>query len=246
MRATILLLTIVLCAAPGEYSIVEQSGRFWLSSSNGQLSFYVLESCREVRLPEAFDPFATAIKNVPQGPDPVCWTPPADTSHWVAAIRKASSDSEGKQMYVSFLKERYGYNIGRVNQAYGLEASAFTDLAESDFRTLDPRREAVVNDDRDFGQILVIQSAGMLRRHISRSTLLLFRATDSILAPYANALIVDQTDREWPNVALVIRVRHPGKDLAERIARNPRVIGVEGPASFAGMVKERIPQPAIP
>jgi hypothetical protein len=52
------------------------------------------------------------------------------------------------------LKDRYAYNIARLNEAYGLEAAAFTDLVESDFRTLDRSRSAVKQDDADFAKVL--------------------------------------------------------------------------------------------
>lgn len=71
-----------------------------------------------------------------------------------AAMRKLSSHSEGKQFYVLWLKDRYGYNIAKLNEAYGLEAAAFTDLVESDFRSLDPKRPAVVADDKGFLGVL--------------------------------------------------------------------------------------------
>jgi hypothetical protein len=69
-------------------------------------------------------------------------------------MRKLDSNSEGKQFYVLWLKDRYSYNIARLNEAYGLEAAAFTDLVESDFRTLDRSRSAVKKDDADFYQVL--------------------------------------------------------------------------------------------
>lgn len=65
-------------------------------------------------------------------------------------LRRLPSASEGKQFYVLWLKDRYGYNIARVNEAYGLEAASFTDLTESDFRTLNRTRPAVREDDAAF------------------------------------------------------------------------------------------------
>lgn len=55
--------------------------------------------------------------------------------HWQAridAVRRAPGDSADKQLYIAFLKRRYGYQIAAVNEAYGLEASAFTDLESPD------------------------------------------------------------------------------------------------------------------
>jgi len=244
MRTTILLLAFALHAAPGEYSIVEKHGRYWVADPSGRISFHVLSSCTEIRLPVNLDPFAAGFPRIDVKAEPICWTPPDDTASWVAAIRGARSESEGKQMYVAFLKELYGYNIGRVNEAYGLEASAFTDLAESGLRTLDLRRTAVVKDDGEFGRLLATQTAGMIRRQIPRSVLFVIRSDRHDLAPYATALIVEQSVTEWPRIPILVRVRQPDNALADRIMRQPFVIGVEGPQSFADLLKSRLPDPA--
>jgi hypothetical protein len=47
-------------------------------------------------------------------------------------------------------RSSYGYQIDAVNRAYGLEASAFTELESSDFARLDEGRSEVVADDRVF------------------------------------------------------------------------------------------------
>jgi hypothetical protein len=60
------------------------------------------------------------------------------------------SASEGKQFYIGWLKDRYGYNVAKINEAYGLEMTSFSDLSESDFRQVDRKRKAVVEDDRLF------------------------------------------------------------------------------------------------
>jgi hypothetical protein len=60
------------------------------------------------------------------------------------------SSTDGKQFYIAWLKDRYAYNIARLNTAYGLEATSFTDLTESDFSKVDRKRPAVAEDDRLF------------------------------------------------------------------------------------------------
>jgi hypothetical protein len=68
------------------------------------------------------------------------------------AVQFASlpSSTDGKQFYIAWLKDRYAYNIARLNEAYGLEATSFTDLTENDFRQVDRKRPAVAEDDRLF------------------------------------------------------------------------------------------------
>jgi hypothetical protein len=61
-----------------------------------------------------------------------------------------NSATEGKQFYIAWLKDRYGYNIAKINEAYGLEMTSFSDLSESDFRQVDRKRKAVAEDDRLF------------------------------------------------------------------------------------------------
>ncbi len=61
-----------------------------------------------------------------------------------------ASATEGKQFYIAWLKDRYGYNIVKINEAYGLEMTSFSDLSESDFRQVDRKRKAVAEDDRLF------------------------------------------------------------------------------------------------
>ena len=73
------------------------------------------------------------------------WTPAR-----VTAMRKLSGESAGKQQYVGFLKERYGYSIERVNQIYGLESTSFSDLLIESFAQLDVSKPAVAADDRQF------------------------------------------------------------------------------------------------
>lgn len=72
----------------------------------------------------------------------------------VRAIRGLVGGEDGKEIYVHFLKERYGYNIARVNEVYGREATSFTELLTDSFRDVDERRGKVVEDDAAFGEVL--------------------------------------------------------------------------------------------
>jgi hypothetical protein len=76
------------------------------------------------------------------------WT--GATAAHLELIRRLPDEGPGKQQYVEFLKETYGYNIDRLNAAYGLQASSFTDLYSLDYRELDRGREAVRRDDAAF------------------------------------------------------------------------------------------------
>lgn len=79
-----------------------------------------------------------------------------------ALLATQASSTDGKQFYVAWLKDRYNYNIAKLNQAYGLEAISFTDLTESDFKQVDRQRPAVVEDDRLF----LIDLAATLKQRI--------------------------------------------------------------------------------
>ncbi len=58
--------------------------------------------------------------------------------------------SEGKQFYIGWLKDRYAYQISKLNAAYGLESTSFSDLESMDFKQVDRRRQAVIEDDQRF------------------------------------------------------------------------------------------------
>lgn len=87
----------------------------------------------------------------------------AATPAHLAFIRQLPDEAPGKQQYVEFLKEAYGYNIDRLNAAYGLSASSFTDLYSFDYRALDLTRPAVRADDAAFlasvNEILLAQAS---------------------------------------------------------------------------------------
>jgi len=88
----------------------------------------------------------TALRNEPN----VEYTWTGATITHLELIRSLPDEAPGKQQYVEFLKEAYGYNIDRLNAAYGLQASSFTDLYSFDYRALNRSREAVRRDDAAF------------------------------------------------------------------------------------------------
>ena len=110
----------------------------------------------ELKLPVRFDPFgvdanaqyseaARAACAVPK-PDGFIgyrWTLPPVAS----LLRVLTGSSAGKQIYIGFLKSKYGYQIAAVNKAYGLDAQSFTELLESPMVV---RGTAVDRDDTEF------------------------------------------------------------------------------------------------
>ena len=100
------------------------------------------------------DPFDAAfLRQVPRAAE--VEFRPAPSREWVHAVRGMREEAPAKQQYVQFLKDLYGYNIGRLNEAYGLEAGSFTELLTYDYRRLDPRRAAIRRDDEAFLKILI-------------------------------------------------------------------------------------------
>jgi hypothetical protein len=67
-----------------------------------------------------------------------------------AELRLLSGTSEGKQIYIGFLKTKYGYQISKVNAEYGTDAQSFTELLESPMTQVDASRLAVRRDDAEF------------------------------------------------------------------------------------------------
>jgi hypothetical protein len=104
--------------------------------------------------PDPFDEsFVRNARKVKPGDTVVFRPEPA--REWVDAIRRLPEASPGKQQYVQFLKDEYGYQIDRLNAAYGLQCGSFTELLSMDYRSLDRGREAVVRDDAAFLKILI-------------------------------------------------------------------------------------------
>jgi hypothetical protein len=80
---------------------------------------------------------------------------PAPAREWVTAVRAMREEAPAKQQYVQFLKDQYGYEIGALNKAYGIEAGSFTELLTYDWRRLDLSRETVRRDDASFLRVLI-------------------------------------------------------------------------------------------
>lgn len=94
----------------------------------------------EVKLPAHFDPFAVDVKDQyaaaavaacaeakPRGFIGYRWRHPAVAS----GLRMLSGESPGKQVYIAFLKSKYGYQIKQVNADYGTDAQSFTELLDA-------------------------------------------------------------------------------------------------------------------
>lgn len=103
------------------------------------------------------DPFDSAfLRRLPSmAPAEEAEFRPKPAREWVDAVRRMSEEAPAKQQYAQFLKDRYGYNIGRLNEAYGLDAGSFTELLTYDYRRLDRQRPAVRRDDEAFLKLLV-------------------------------------------------------------------------------------------
>ncbi|MBM3754336.1 MAG: hypothetical protein FJW38_10195 [Acidobacteria bacterium] len=103
--------------------------------------------------PDPFDPgFVSRVRR--DGASNEVVFRPAPAREWVIAVRAMREEAPARQQYVQFLKDLYGYNIGALNAAYGIEAGSFTELLTYDFRKLDLTRETVRRDDASFLKIL--------------------------------------------------------------------------------------------
>ena len=107
----------------------------------------------ELVLPAHFDPFAVDAQNQygaaarlacaapkPAGFIGYYWRLPAVA----AELRKMTGESTGKQIYIAFLKSKYGYQISKLNRDYGTDAQSFTELLES------PMKNGVEAHDAEF------------------------------------------------------------------------------------------------
>jgi hypothetical protein len=113
--------------------------------------------------PDPFDP--AFLRQTPRaGASEEVEFRPAPAREWVFAVRRLPEDAPAKQQYVQFLKDLYGYQIGRLNEAYGLEAGSFTELLSYDYRRLDTQRPAVRRDDEAFLKILVTAALDAARQ----------------------------------------------------------------------------------
>lgn len=89
---------------------------------------------------------------------------PAPAREWVEAVRRMPEHAPAKQQYVQFLKDAYGYSIGALNVAYGLDAGSFTELLTLDHRRFDSRRPAIRRDDAAFLKILTAAALDAARQ----------------------------------------------------------------------------------
>lgn len=115
----------------------------------------------EIPLPPPFDVFAdsagaefsrlaeAACAKAKGSSDGVYKLSQLPDQQWLEAIRRLTGGEAGKELYVGFLKDKYEYNINRLNEAYGLDSQSFTDLTGDPFKTLDRKRPAVESDDRE-------------------------------------------------------------------------------------------------
>lgn len=107
----------------------------------------------ELKLPAQFDPFDVGAKDqyeaaaqescaVPKGEGFVGYRWHLPTL--AAGLRQRSGESPGKQVYIAFLKSKYGYQIAALNADYGTDAQSFTELLES------PMKRGVAAHDAEF------------------------------------------------------------------------------------------------
>jgi hypothetical protein len=113
----------------------------------------------DLRLQPGFDPFSVDAKSwYAEAAIAACRVPkpPGFAGYkWIlprvaAELRRRSGTSEGKQIYIGFLKTKYGYQISKVNAEYGTDAQSFTELQESSLTQVDLSRPAVRVDDAEF------------------------------------------------------------------------------------------------
>jgi hypothetical protein len=113
----------------------------------------------ELKLPAHFDPFASSAKaQYEEAARNACaQVKPAEFNgyRWrlppvAAELRLLSGTSEGKQIYIGFLKTKYGYQIAKLNVEYGTDAQSFTELLESPMAGVDSSRTAVRREDAEF------------------------------------------------------------------------------------------------
>ena len=107
----------------------------------------------DLKLPAHFDPFAPEAKAQyefaartacavpkPAGFVGYRWRLPAVA----AELRQMTGESPGKQIYIAFLKSKYGYQIVKLNADYGTDAQSFTELLDS------PMKRGLSAHDQEF------------------------------------------------------------------------------------------------
>lgn len=113
----------------------------------------------EVRLPAGFSPFdsgadgqyqpAAALACKASKPDSFAgyrWSLP----RVARLLRSRPGSDEGKQIYIGYLKTKYGYRIQDLNKAYSLDAQSFTELLDGDWSDKAGASGALARDDEDF------------------------------------------------------------------------------------------------
>lgn len=125
----------------------------------------------EFKLPAQFDPFDVGAQTQYEAAAQESCAVPKPISfvgyRWklpklAASVRQRSGESPGKQIYIAFLKSKYGYQIAALNADYGTDAQSFTELLES------PMKRGVEAHDAEFDsamrQELVEGILGALRK----------------------------------------------------------------------------------
>ncbi len=101
----------------------------------------------ELRLPAHFDPYSMdAADQYAAAAGTACAVPKVTGFigyFWrlpavAAELRQRSGQSPGKQVYINFLKSKYGYRIAAVNADFATDAQSFTELLESPIRSQSP------------------------------------------------------------------------------------------------------------
>lgn len=112
----------------------------------------------DLKLPAHFDPYAVDATAQYEAAARVACAEPKPPGfigyRWnlppiAAELRLLTGTSEGKQIYIGFLKSQYGYQIARLNADYGTDAQSFTELLESPMTHVDGR-DKVRRDDAEF------------------------------------------------------------------------------------------------
>lgn len=142
----------------GKYSKVKgRKEDNWVWSPQGVINMHIPEHWGRVRFVAYHDIFSEAGQQTIRAEVRAKCSAP-DTAildrRWVDFIRGLPAEADGKQAYIGFLKDRYQYTIARVNEAYGIDYSSFTDLTAFDFLSIERDRPVVVKDDEAFIQTM--------------------------------------------------------------------------------------------
>ena len=109
----------------------------------------------ELKLPAHFDPLAVDAPNQYSAAAKLACAEPKQVGFvgyvWrlpavAAELRQMTGESFGKQIYIAFLKAKYGYQISKLNADYGTDAQSFTELLES------PMKDGLAEHDAEFNR----------------------------------------------------------------------------------------------